>query len=98
MPDWEFDFDRMVVYKLEDAYPTQSYNEEERVEWAKKQIEEQNVYLLLRRGQTNSSATFKDFKAVGEAYQKIYNKQLTDHAEGMNLVKDMVQSKFDFNE
>ena len=54
--------------------------------------------MLLRRGQTNSSATFKDFKAVGEAYQKIYNKQLTDHAEGMNLVKDMVQSKFDFNE
>ena len=62
-----------------------------------KPIEEQNVYLLLRKGQIKSTATFKDFKAVGEAYQNIYGKKLTDHFEGMNLVKDMVQSKFDFN-
>ena len=98
MEDWEFDFERMVVYRIEDAYPNQSFTEQDRQKWLEKPIEQQNVYLLLRKGPMKSNAIWKDFKQIPKSYLENRNKEMVDHADGMELVKDMVQSKFDWNE
>ena len=64
MPQWEFDFDRLVCYEIKDAYAPiedNDYSEERRIEWAQKPIEEQKVYLLMRKGVAEIEFKWTDF-------------------------------------
>jgi hypothetical protein len=60
----------MIVYELKKAYPGENYDEEIRKVWAEKPIEDQSVYLLLRKGQRKSNANWKEFKDIQTSYSK----------------------------
>ena len=89
-PEYEFDFNRMVVYELKEAYPEGDYGEDKRKVWAEKPIENQSVYLLLRKGLKKTKANWKEFGKIQSSYLTNRGKKLEDRIDGMDLVSDMI--------